>query len=157
MINTLIVGFKSKEQTNFISIKQIPKVVQHIVRLSYIKIITLLSLSIIAISLSITIVNNNITSENPFLPSTNGQVKGLYHNSTSLKLAILPQIIQISNGSTFHLTASKVIKKINGSNIVAYGLNGQVPGPTIKVKQGSSIFVNFTNNIIWIVQFIGMG
>jgi FtsP/CotA-like multicopper oxidase with cupredoxin domain len=27
------------------------------------------------------------------------------------------------------------------------GLNGQVPGPIIKVKQGSSIFVNFTNSI----------
>jgi suppressor of ftsI len=122
------------------------KVVQYIVRISYIKIITLLSLSL-GIYLSITIVNNNITSGNPFLPSANGQVKGLNHNSTSLKQAMLPQIVQISNGSTFHLTTSKVIKNINGGNIVTYGLNGQVPGPIIKVKQGSSIFVNFTNNI----------
>jgi len=63
------------------------------------------------------------------------------------ELAMLPQIVQISNGSTFHLSAGKFIKDINGSNVVVYGLNGQVPGPIIKVKQGSTIFVNFTNNI----------
>ena len=28
-----------------------------------------------------------------------------------------------------------------------FGFNGQVPGPIIKVKQGSTIFVNFTNNL----------
>jgi hypothetical protein len=74
--------------------------VQYIIRLSYIKIITLVSLSI-GVYLSITIVNNNITSGNPFLPSANGQVKEQNHNSTSLKQAMLPQAVQISNGSTF--------------------------------------------------------
>jgi hypothetical protein len=28
-----------------------------------------------------------------------------------------------------------------------FGFNDQVPGPIIKVKQGSTIFVNFTNNL----------
>ena len=122
---------------------------RYIVRVPPTKIILLL-LSI-GISLRATATtattNNNKTYENPFLPVANAQVKKLNENSIGLRQAMLPQVVRISNGSTFHLSAGKVIKNINGSNVVAYGLNGQVPGPTIKVRQGSSIFVNFTNNI----------
>lgn len=96
---------------------------------------------------SVTTNNNSKIDGNLFFPFANGQIKKLNENSTGLKQAMLPQVVQISNGSTFHLSADKVIKNINGSNVVLYGLNSQVPGPTIKVKQGSTIFVNFTNNI----------
>jgi suppressor of ftsI len=53
----------------------------------------------------------------------------------------------LNNGTTLHLYLSKVVRNINGSNIVMYGLNSQNPGPILRVKQGSSIFVNLTNNI----------
>jgi suppressor of ftsI len=91
--------------------------------------------------------NNNIAGGNLFFPGANAQVKNINDNSRSLRQAILPQVVQISNGSNFHLSVDKVVKNINGSNAIMYGLNGQVPGPTIKVKQGSSILINFTNNI----------
>ena len=61
-----------------------------------------------------------------------------------MKQAILPEVVQINNGSAFHLSAGKLLKNINGNNVVMFGFNGQVPGPIIKVKQGSAIFVNFT-------------
>jgi len=113
----------------------------------HIKTIALLSLSIGIFLGAATANNNNITDKNPLFPFANAQVNKPNENSTSLRQAMLPQIVQISNGSTFHLSAGKFIKDINGSNVVVYGLNGQVPGPIMKVKQGSTIFVNFTNNI----------
>jgi suppressor of ftsI len=78
-------------------------------------------------------------------PFVKGQVK--LNESSNLRQAILPQVVQINNGSTFHLSAGKVLKNINGNNVVMFGFNDQVPGPIIKVKQGSTIFVNFTNNL----------
>jgi FtsP/CotA-like multicopper oxidase with cupredoxin domain len=78
-------------------------------------------------------------------PFVKGQVK--LNENSNLRQAILPQVVQINNGSTFHLSAGKVLKNINGNNVVMFGFNGQVPGPIIKVKQGSTIFVNFTNNL----------
>ena len=89
---------------------------------------------------------NNIIVGNFFLSFANGQVK-LDKNPGNLRQAMLPQAVQISNGTIFHLSVGKVVKDINGSHVVMYGVNGQVPGPIIKVKQGSIIFVNFTNNL----------
>lgn len=93
--------------------------------------------------------NNDNNRGNLFFPFVNGQVQKLAskNNSENLRQAILPQVVQISNGSTFHLTAGKVLKNINGNNVIMFGFNSQVPGPIIKVKQGSVIFVNFTNNL----------
>ena len=59
---------------------------------------------------------------------------------------LLPEVMQVNNGTTFHLSAGKVLKNIKGNNVVMFGFNGQVPGPIIKVKQGSTILVNFINN-----------
>ncbi|NJD54621.1 MAG: multicopper oxidase family protein [Candidatus Methanoperedens sp.] len=53
----------------------------------------------------------------------------------------------IQDGATFALEANPIVKSINGSTVRMYGYNGQIPGPLIKVKQGSSIYVNFTNNL----------
>jgi len=78
-------------------------------------------------------------------PFVNGQVK--LNENSNLKQVILPQVVKINNGSTFHLSAGKVLKNINGNNVVMFGFNDQVPGPIIKVKQGSTVFVNFTNNL----------
>lgn len=57
------------------------------------------------------------------------------------------QPVELSDGSTFQLEAKPVTKSINGKMIHMYGYNGQIPGPMLKVKQGSTVYVNFTNNI----------
>ena len=64
-----------------------------------------------------------------------------------LSLAEKTEISEIQNEQTFQMTAMPVVKSINGNSIRTYAYNGQLPGPLIKVKQGSSIYVNFTNNI----------
>lgn len=53
----------------------------------------------------------------------------------------------IPDGATIQLEAKPIVQNINGSNVIMYGYNGQIPGPLIKVRQGSSIYVNFTNNL----------
>ncbi|MGC2570693.1 MAG: multicopper oxidase domain-containing protein, partial [Candidatus Nitrosopolaris sp.] len=80
-----------------------------------------------------------------FFPFVKGQVN--LNVNLNLKQAILPEVVPINNGNTFHLSASKLLKNINGNSVVMFGFNGQVPGPIIKVKQGSTVFVNFTNNL----------
>ncbi|MFA4935249.1 MAG: multicopper oxidase family protein [Candidatus Methanoperedens sp.] len=57
------------------------------------------------------------------------------------------RIVEISNGSVFQLEAKPVVKSINGNTIRMLAYNGQIPGPLIKVKQDSSIYINFTNNL----------
>ncbi len=53
----------------------------------------------------------------------------------------------IPDGAIIQLEAKPIVKSINGSNVTMYGYTGQIPGPLIKVRQGSSIYVNFTNNL----------
>lgn len=53
----------------------------------------------------------------------------------------------IPNGSTFNIAAEPIVKNINGSNISMYSYNGRIPGPLIRVRQGSSIYVNLTNDL----------
>ncbi len=78
-------------------------------------------------------INNNVAS---FDRSTNG-----------LSAADESKAVELSDGQTFQIVASPVSKDINGITIRMYAYNKQIPGPLIKVKQGSTIYVNFTNNL----------
>ncbi|HLG24278.1 MAG TPA: multicopper oxidase family protein [Candidatus Nanoarchaeia archaeon] len=57
------------------------------------------------------------------------------------------EIVELNDKQILQLKAMPVVKEINGVKIKMYGYNGQIPGPLIKVRQGSTIYVNFTNNI----------
>lgn len=54
-------------------------------------------------------------------------------------------IISLKNGDTYDLTASFIKKTIAGKEQTMLAYNGSVPGPTIKVDQGSEITINFKN------------
>jgi len=71
----------------------------------------------------------------------------LSRNIEGLDLAKTSDVIELSDGDFFKLEAKPVVKDVDGNMIRMYGYNGQIPGPLIKVKQGSKIFVDFTNNI----------
>ncbi len=68
-------------------------------------------------------------------------------STAGLEAAVQSRIVELSSGETFNLEARPVANTINGNTIRMYGYNGQIPGPLIKVRQGSSVYVNFTNNI----------
>lgn len=50
----------------------------------------------------------------------------------------IAEIVELKNGDSFNLEASYV------GDMLAY--NGSIPGPTLKVQQGSEITINFKNN-----------
>ena len=53
----------------------------------------------------------------------------------------------IEDGGTFELRASPVRKRIGEADVRMLAYNGSVPGPLMRVKQGSQISVRFTNHL----------
>jgi FtsP/CotA-like multicopper oxidase with cupredoxin domain len=76
----------------------------------------------------------------PFLPG-----KGI--NLPSLPEARRSETIRLADGDTLDLTATLVRRTINGTSFAAYGYNGMVPGPLIRVDQAATIVVRFHNAI----------
>ena len=77
---------------------------------------------------------------NPFLPG-NGIMLDM------LPEALPGTIVTLADGDTLDLEASLVKRTLNGNTVAMYGYNGMYPGPLIKATRGSTIIVNFTNNI----------
>src|SRR5688572_4635455 len=57
------------------------------------------------------------------------------------------QVIALADGDTLALEATMLRRSIAGRSFVAYGFNGQWPGPLIRVDRASTIVVDFTNRI----------
>src|SRR3712207_918441 len=57
------------------------------------------------------------------------------------------QVIALKDGDTLALEATMVRRSVAGRSFVAYGFNGQWPGPLIRVDRASTITVGFTNRI----------
>src|SRR3989344_3194902 len=53
----------------------------------------------------------------------------------------------LADKESFNLSADIVKRKIEGKDVAWFGYNMQSPGPLLKVKQGSTVFINFTNNL----------
>ncbi len=67
--------------------------------------------------------------------------------TTDLPLVATTSIVTLRDGDTYTLTASMVKKVIAGTEVRMLAYNGSIPGPTIKVTQGSTVTVHFVNNI----------
>jgi FtsP/CotA-like multicopper oxidase with cupredoxin domain len=59
--------------------------------------------------------------------------------------AISPQTLDLGDGDTVSLTTAPVRKRIGDADVRMLAYNGSVPGPTLRVRQGSTITVEFTN------------
>lgn len=53
----------------------------------------------------------------------------------------------LENNSVFQMSATPVQNNIAQRSIEMFAYNAQIPGPLLHVKQGSTIWVNFTNNL----------
>src|SRR5215203_4829945 len=56
-----------------------------------------------------------------------------------------PQLLELAPGDTLDLEVAPVAKRLGDSTVRMLGYNGSVPGPTLKVQQGSEIVVHVTN------------
>jgi FtsP/CotA-like multicopper oxidase with cupredoxin domain len=56
-----------------------------------------------------------------------------------------PQLLELADGGTLDLQIGPVAKRLGDTTVRMLGYNGSVPGPTLKVQQGSEIIVHVTN------------
>jgi FtsP/CotA-like multicopper oxidase with cupredoxin domain len=56
-----------------------------------------------------------------------------------------PQLLELAPGDTLDLNIAPVAKRLGDTTVRMLGYNGSVPGPTLKVQQGSEIIVHVTN------------
>lgn len=76
----------------------------------------------------------------------------LFRPGGNLDLATLPPArpmapVSLKPGDTVDLTATMVRRTIRGHSFVAYGFNGEVPGPILRIPQGATVAVRFHNRI----------
>lgn len=67
-------------------------------------------------------------------------------NVSDLPEAKLGENVELKNGDAYDLEASYVKHNINGTEYKMLAYNGSIPGPIIKIMQGSEITINFKNN-----------
>jgi FtsP/CotA-like multicopper oxidase with cupredoxin domain len=56
-----------------------------------------------------------------------------------------PEVLELGHGDTLPLRVGPVAKRLGGTTVRMLGYNGSIPGPTLKVQQGSEIVVEVTN------------
>jgi FtsP/CotA-like multicopper oxidase with cupredoxin domain len=54
-------------------------------------------------------------------------------------------VVELADGDTFDLRIAPVVKRIEGSDVRMLAYNGSIPGPTLKVNEGSELIVNIAN------------
>src|ERR687887_2322180 len=57
-----------------------------------------------------------------------------------------PEVIELSDGDEFELRIAPVTKEIGDNSVRMLAYNGSIPGPTLKVRQGSEALVHAVNN-----------
>jgi FtsP/CotA-like multicopper oxidase with cupredoxin domain len=57
-----------------------------------------------------------------------------------------PEIIELADGSTIDLEIAPVAKQLDDTTVRMLAYNGSIPGPTLKVPEGSEIEVNVINH-----------
>jgi len=66
--------------------------------------------------------------------------------TAGLAPSVATPVVELADGDEFDLTIAPVTKEIGGSTLRMLAYNGSIPGPTLRVKQGSEIVVNVTND-----------
>src|SRR6266566_2761346 len=65
---------------------------------------------------------------------------------TGLPEATRPALLELADGDDLHLQIGAVAKRLEGATVRMLGYNGSIPGPTLKVRQGSEVIVHVTND-----------
>jgi FtsP/CotA-like multicopper oxidase with cupredoxin domain len=64
---------------------------------------------------------------------------------TGLPEATRPELLELAPGDTLDLRVGPVAKRLGEATVRMLGYNGSIPGPTLKVQQGSEVIVHVTN------------
>src|SRR5947199_8551024 len=55
--------------------------------------------------------------------------------------------VELSNGDELDLTIAPVAKRLGDDTVRMLSYNGSIPGPTLKVKEGSEVVVDVENQV----------
>ena len=66
-------------------------------------------------------------------------------DTEGLPTATSPETIDLRDGEAFDLRIHPVRKRIGEAEVRMLGYDGSIPGPTMRVEQGSEVTVNVTN------------
>jgi FtsP/CotA-like multicopper oxidase with cupredoxin domain len=78
----------------------------------------------------------------PDLPAT----ESFPTDPSGLPEAGRPELLELAPGDTLDLRVGPVAKRLGDTTVRMLGYNGSIPGPTLKVQQGSEIIVHVTND-----------
>jgi len=62
-----------------------------------------------------------------------------------LSSATPPQVVQLADGERFELRIGPVVKRLGDDTVRMLAYNGSVPGPVLKVREGSQVVVDVEN------------
>ena len=87
------------------------------------------------------------------VPGMASKMDGTMHETTEhfpggtdgLPDATRPSVVELRDGDVFDLAIAPVAKTIGGSTVRMLAYNGSIPGPTLKVPEGSKLTVRATN------------
>jgi FtsP/CotA-like multicopper oxidase with cupredoxin domain len=66
-------------------------------------------------------------------------------DTTGLPEARTPELLELSDGDDFELRIGPVAKRLRDANVRMLAYNGSIPGPTLKVQEGSEVVVHVEN------------
>lgn len=66
--------------------------------------------------------------------------------TTGLPTADSPRSFEFADGAQFELRISPVTKRLGDTLVRMLAYNGSVPGPTLRVRQGTELLVNVVND-----------
>ena len=55
------------------------------------------------------------------------------------------ELVSLADGEEFDLRIAPIVKRLGNATVRMLAYNGSVPGPTIRVQQGSEVVINVTN------------
>ena len=73
------------------------------------------------------------------------QVEAFPTDPSGLPEATGPALVELGDGEILDLHVGAVAKRLGQATVRMLGYNGSIPGPTLKVRQGSEIVVHVTN------------
>ena len=65
---------------------------------------------------------------------------------TGLRAGVPTETVDLSDGAVFDLRVTPVIKQIGDATVRMLAYNGSIPGPTLRVRQGTQVVVNAVND-----------
>jgi FtsP/CotA-like multicopper oxidase with cupredoxin domain len=84
--------------------------------------------------------------QQPTYPDRPVSAESFPTDPTGLPEATPPELQELADGDTFDLGIGPVAKRLGDTTVRMLGYNGSIPGPTLKVAQGSEVVVHVTND-----------